>query len=206
MSVGDGGLVLARATGDSGTYNLSGGLLDMHGSAIHAPKGGAKGTFNMTGGEIRNASAIDIALDQKGGTFSPGAANGIGSASIQDYILGELAELDIDMASSASFDQLILQAGKSVTLRGRLNTHVGFKPELGQQFTILSNQGSLSGDFSGLPEGATFISDDVEFQISYRGNAGSDVVLTVQAVPEPAAPLGLFLAGLFAARRTRRPR
>jgi hypothetical protein len=88
-----------------------------------------------------------------------------------------------------------------------LNVNVSYKPALGERFTIMLNQqGTLSGTFAGLPEGSTFVSGDVLFKITYKGNNLSDVILTVQAVPEPApvVTLSMISFGLFSARRPRR--
>ena len=47
--------------------------------------------------------------------------------------------------------------------------------------------GPQTGTFTGLPEGAIFTADGTEFQITYKGGDGNDVVIT--AVPEPMALL-----------------
>jgi hypothetical protein len=207
MRVGVLGLVFGLSAGSSGTYNLSGGVLDMQGNRIAGPHTGSTATFTMTGGQIKRASAVDVALDQEGGTFSPGFGNGVGNSSIADYTLGDLAVLDIDIAGASSFDELSLQRGKTVNLRGRLNVNVSYKPALGERFTIMLNQqGTLSGTFAGLPEGSTFVSGDVLFKITYKGNNLSDVILTVQAVPEPGpvVALSLMSMGVLFGRRPRR--
>jgi autotransporter-associated beta strand protein len=56
----------------------------------------------------------------------------------------------------------------------------GFTPTLGQQFTLVHNltTNPVQGTFSGLSEGATFTVDGFTFQITYKGGAGNDVVLT----------------------------
>ena len=43
----------------------------------------------------------------------------------------------------------------------------------------------MTGAFSGLPEGTIFSTNGVQFQISYKGGDGNDVVLT-QISPPPA--------------------
>ena len=62
----------------------------------------------------------------------------------------------------------------------------GFSPTVGQTFVILSKSaaGAISGNFNGLPEGATitnFLGSSLNAQISYLGGDGNDITLT--AVP-----------------------
>jgi len=58
--------------------------------------------------------------------------------------------------------------------------HLNYLPAIGDQLLIIRNGGgAVSGTFQGLPEGGTFVSDGVTFQVSYAGGDGNDVVLTV---------------------------
>jgi fibronectin-binding autotransporter adhesin len=59
-------------------------------------------------------------------------------------------------------------------------TSLGYVPTHGTQFTIIKNDSGspVTGTFSGLPEGATFVAESTTFQISYIGGSGHDVVLT----------------------------
>ena len=54
-----------------------------------------------------------------------------------------------------------------------------FKSAVGTQYVIISNDGTdfVSGTFAGLPEGATFQVGLLQFQITYHGGKGNDVVL-----------------------------
>ena len=57
----------------------------------------------------------------------------------------------------------------------------GYDPVNGTKFDILSNTGSssISGNFTGLPESATFTMQGVQYSITYKGGASTrDVVLT----------------------------
>ncbi len=69
---------------------------------------------------------------------------------------------------------------------------------VGTQFVIINNDGtdSVSGTFSGLPEGATFDANGQLYRISYAGGTGNDVVLTalqqvtatvINSSPNPAS-------------------
>jgi hypothetical protein len=75
-----------------------------------------------------------------------------------------------------------VQVAGTVTLGGDLQVNiVSGAPSAGQSFTIIDNDGaeSVSGTFTGLPEGAMVTSGLYRFRISYAGGDGNDVVLTV---------------------------
>jgi hypothetical protein len=58
---------------------------------------------------------------------------------------------------------------------------------VGNNYTIIAHNGSgaVTGTFNGLPEGAKFTTGGAQFQITYKGGAGNDVVLTqLTAVPQ----------------------
>jgi hypothetical protein len=61
-----------------------------------------------------------------------------------------------------------------------LNLTLGFTPDVGAAFTLLSSDaGPITGTFAGLAEGATFTQDGMLFQITYQGGPnGNSVVVT----------------------------
>jgi hypothetical protein len=61
-----------------------------------------------------------------------------------------------------------------------LNLTLGFTPDLGDSFTLVSSgAGPITGTFAGLDEGAVFSQDGLLFQITYQGGPnGNSVVLT----------------------------
>ena len=61
-----------------------------------------------------------------------------------------------------------------------LSATLGFPSAIGNSFTIIDNDGAdtVSSTFSGLAEGATLGIGGAQFQISYAGDSGNDVVLT----------------------------
>jgi hypothetical protein len=72
-------------------------------------------------------------------------------------------------------------ASGSVDLGGStLNLTLGFTPDLGDAFTLISSgAGPILGTFAGLDEGAVFAQDGLLFQITYQGGpGGNSVVLT----------------------------
>jgi len=63
----------------------------------------------------------------------------------------------------------------------------------GSMFTIVQTTGGVSGTFQGLIQGATVVATDgAQFEISYQGDGGKDVVLTqlTQVTPPPATISG----------------
>ncbi|HXE52661.1 MAG TPA: PEP-CTERM sorting domain-containing protein, partial [Tepidisphaeraceae bacterium] len=81
-----------------------------------------------------------------------------------------------------------------------------YSPHVGDSFTIIHDlvDQPWIWTFNNLPEGAVFMADSQEFQITYHGGAGNDIVVT--AVPEPAA-IGMLGIGLaLLCRRNRRER
>jgi hypothetical protein len=75
------------------------------------------------------------------------------------------------------------RAGGAINLAGAtlsLTLSPAFTPTGKDQFTILKNTGSsaITGTFAGLAEGATVTVSGQTFQITYKGGAGNDVVLT----------------------------
>jgi hypothetical protein len=211
------GLMLADNATASGTYNLSGGVLDMHGGGIVLGFNGGHGAyaFNMTGGELKNPAGFGFPFVQQGGTLYVGDADDIGKLGLAfDYTLGPNAIIDFDIRGSLdqfNLDQVHIEKnGVVVTLQGKLQTHVTINPTPGQQFTIIHNNFGaglpIVGSFDGLPEGSIFESGGARFQITYAGGAfGHDVVLTALATPEPGTLglLGVAAVALVGVRRRR---
>ncbi len=65
--------------------------------------------------------------------------------------------------------------------------HAEFEPALNKVFVIVTNAAtfSITGQFIGLPSGATVTFDGVTYQVSYTGGSGNDVTLTVTALSAP---------------------
>ncbi len=94
-------------------------------------------------------------------------------------------------------------SSEEVTLGGRLEleSDYGFTPTAGQSFNIIKASRSMSGQFSGLGEGAYVGQvNGVGMRISYLNNQ-----VAVTAVPEPATMIALAtgFAGVVQRRRAR---
>ena len=99
--------------------------------------------------------------------------------------------------TAGGYDQLLVSAGNTGTLSltgtSTLLLNLGFAPAVGQQFELIDVQNSstfINGGFAGLSEGAIFNVGSEQFQISYVGGTGNDLVVT--AIPEPATTTIIF--------------
>ena len=66
----------------------------------------------------------------------------------------------------------------------------GFVPKVGESYTIIDNDAAdpVSGTFSGITEGGTYVNQGVTYTVTYIGGDGNDVVLTVTAVDASKLP------------------
>jgi len=97
--------------------------------------------------------------------------------------------MNINGASlGAGYDQINVTGSVTLGTQKTLNLTLGssFVPALGQQFVLINNDGAdaVSGTFSGLPQGSTITLGGAEFQLSYSGGTGNDVVLTCTFSPK----------------------
>jgi hypothetical protein len=184
-------LLLAQQSDATGTYNLSGGTLDMTGGAIR--KGAGTAAFNFTGGSLVNVATFEFPLTQGGGRLNPGPAPGPGATTVTgNYNLAAAGTLQVDITAPSGTD--VLNVNGAVTLAGNLDIVPSGSLSANQSFLILQNDGvdPVTGAFLGRPQNTAFLEDGTLWRISYTGGDGNDVTLTV--VPEPAA-LGLAALG-----------
>jgi hypothetical protein len=196
----------------TGTVNLTGGVLAPNGVVL-----GAGGTFNFTGGRLALGTFDTYggvgALEQLGGTLAPGFSRTEtslpGLATINgDYLLASSGLLEIELFGTepgTGYDQLMVNGlvdlNSDLLTGGTLDLILQFGPQEGDEFLIIDNASTdpVSGRFMGLPEGKwfteTYLGQAYEFQISYFGFTGNDVVLTAGTHPVPA-PGALVLGGI----------
>jgi len=159
--------------------------IDSHRLSVNSP--GVLGSVNLNGGALQGTGSVGAitANAANGGEIRPGLNNGsqAGSTGILTTtgasVLNAATTLEIHMfgtTAGTQFDQLRV-SGNNINLGGaNLDLIVGFTPNIGQQFTIVSQQGAgdLTGQFA---QGATINESGHIFAISYTVNG---VVLTYQ--------------------------
>jgi autotransporter-associated beta strand protein len=185
------GTLLVNNTTDSGSGTGRGSVTVETGATL-----GGSGTIS---GQISVAA---------GGHLAPGNSPGI--LHTGNVTLASGAYFDVELngtAPGSGYDQLDLDGVINLS-DAQLNVLLGFSPSIGDQFTIIDNDGveRVTGDFAGLNEGSLFSTPfgSQRFLITYLGGDGNDVVLT--AVPEPsslALVASLFGLTFFYRRRTR---
>ncbi|MFM2242049.1 MAG: hypothetical protein RLZ97_904, partial [Verrucomicrobiota bacterium] len=127
------------------------------------------GATTINGGKLILAGALASPVTATTGTL---AAQG-GASTSSDLAINSSGRFEVATGSSIS-------VGGSVTLAGNLDLIAppGLAP--GSSFTILdkTSAGAVSGNFTGLPEGASFTASGYDWQITYAGGNGNDVVVT----------------------------
>ena len=138
---GNGEVIIGANDAATATLNLSGGRL-----IAKTLSKGAGGTFNFTGG-VLSAKTINFDLVNNGGTLAPG--NSPGNTTISGFFTINSGDLEIELASAASFDTVAVTG--DATLGGDLRVRLlsGFVPQNNQVFAILSSQ-TTSGGFANL--------------------------------------------------------
>ncbi|HEV3341571.1 MAG TPA: choice-of-anchor Q domain-containing protein [Pirellulales bacterium] len=167
---------------------------DGQGDTIHLQSGAV---LNPIGGEtilggdtLSGVGTVSTPLTiDSGATLAPNAGDPLTMASSLTFQSGSTFVAAINGASPDSgYDQVVVTgSGSTINLAGAtLNASrlASFVPNVGETFTIISNQtgNAILGTFAGLPEGHIIDLGGVTFSISYQGGAsGHDVVLTAVA-------------------------
>lgn len=142
-------------------------------------------TTVASGGVLEGTGTVgDLSVDS-GGTVAPGHSPGC--LNTGNLIEGGTYNVEIGGTTACTgYDQLKVTGTVDLT-NGTLNTSLygGFTPSAGQTYTIIDNDSTdaVTGNFTNLPEGATFTVSGYVFQVTYKGGDGNDVVLTVKSVP-----------------------
>ncbi len=172
--IGPGTLTLIAVSPQSFATSVEGGTLMVHGRV---------GDTSVKPGAILSGEGFVGSLAVQGGTVAPGVGPGrLHSKNVvfNSNANGSVLRVELNgPLAGLHHDQL--DAAGSVQLGGcSLEATLGFPGTPAQQYVIIANDGSdpVVGTFSGKPEAATFTISGAQFQITYHGGDGNDVVLT----------------------------
>jgi autotransporter-associated beta strand protein len=165
---GAGTLVLTNANTYPGPTTINAGTLAVNGtqpnSAITVASGATLAGIGQTGPVTVN------------GTLSPGGA-APGILHTRDILFASSSTYGVRLngtSQGSGYDATA--ANGSVNLGdSNLVVSLGFGSLVGDQFTVLSTTGTISGTFHGLPDGQVFALGNARFRISYTA---ASVVLT----------------------------
>jgi hypothetical protein len=159
--------------------------------------------FNFNGTTV-GGSGTFFQLQGLGGTVAP-----IGRLTVAQYLdSGSTLSIHLNGVTAGvqpgGYDQLVTT--QSVNLAGTLQLLLGFQPNPGTLFTIISNTSdtAVQGTFAGLGQGAEFAQGGAEYSINYAGgNDGTDVVVDFLGVPEPTSISAILIVMVIMLRRRR---
>lgn len=152
---------------------------------------GAPPSFEMTGGTLGAETFGELTepwdLVCAGGTILP-HADDLDYFSIRGaFILGLPGAVRFSLDEPGDSDYLIVHG--DVALQGQLELDLVGPMLANQEFTVIDSVGPnpVVGSFMGLPEGgtttATFGATSYDFEVTYVGGDGNDVVLTMTSCP-----------------------
>jgi autotransporter-associated beta strand protein len=172
VKAGSGAFTLPGTATYSGPTTVRGGQLRVGGELASSVR--------LDGGTLRGTGTIGELTQLSGGAVAPGESPGILHTASAG--LGAETTYQLELAGSSAgggYDQLDVQ-GIVALQNARLAPSVEFSPAVGEQFTIVANDGTepVIGAFAGLPQGAELDGDEVDLRVDYAGGDGNDVVLT----------------------------
>jgi len=159
----------------TGPTNISSGNFVLAGSSLSPSS-----AVTVTGGLLQFANGASTGpVTATGGLVAceGGGTSQIGN--VTDLTLAAASTLQMAMYSLTNYGQL--NASGNVVLGGsNLLLSFLFTSATGNAFTIINKTsgGPVTGTFAGLPEGATFSLGGRNYQITYVGGDGNDVVVT----------------------------
>lgn len=180
------GAGLLQLTGNN-TYNgnttVSSGTLQIDGLQPQSP-------VQVFGGRLQGSGTVGhVIFDESKCFLAPGSSPGILTTSNLNATALGGAKVEIELngpGAGSGYDQINVRGTVNLSQLG-LGASLGFASSVGQQFTIINNDGAdaVSGTFAGLPQNKKLYVGGELFQISYSGGTGNDVVLNRLVTPPP---------------------
>ncbi|MDZ7618559.1 MAG: autotransporter-associated beta strand repeat-containing protein, partial [Patescibacteria group bacterium] len=196
VKTGAGALTLTTASTYTGATTVHGGALLVNGLLLANSDLTVHDTASLGG---TGTVGGDVSI-RTGGILAPGVS--VGTLTVLGNLTFDAGALfDIDILGPGSADLLAMSGGLLTPGGATIRVNLGFQPELGDSWTILTGESDRTGLFSeevALLSGAAYLGGWKRFDISY----GSSVILTV--VPEPTAGLLLCMTACGLLLRGRR--
>lgn len=187
-------------TGTGGVSKAGNGVLDLKGNSTYSGGttvagglllvDGSIGDVTVNSGATLGGTGTVTSITSSTGSVAPGDAPTV-TGILNDtgaYTTGSGGSFNVNINgvnAGTNYDQLTVGGAINLT-NATLNVSTGsFTPVPGEQFTILKNtpNQAITGNFTGLAEGATVVANGNDFTISYVGGSGHDVVLTAISPP-----------------------
>ena len=140
------------------------------------------GNIKLGAGKILDVTAGSVTLGNV--TFSGGTIS-FNGGSVQMNIGGRTPG-----SAANQYSRFTVNGGILLSNSPALNLYGSYGPRPGDSFMLITNDGgdAIVGTFAGLPEGATLNFNGLDFQITYTGGNGNDVVITSTIAPDNHAP------------------
>ncbi|CAN5150709.1 hypothetical protein BH09PAT3_BH09PAT3_2120 [soil metagenome] len=170
--------------------DLPNSSVTVQGNAVLTLDGKRGDVYISRGATLMGTGSTGVLTIAKGATVAPGHSPGCLTSG--DLTVAGTYKVDVGGTTACTgYDQMKVTGTVNVT-DGTLETALynGFVPAVGQSYTVIDNDGTdaVTGTFTGLTEGATFVKEGVTYAVTYKGGDGNDVVLTVKNVDGSALP------------------